>query len=152
MANLVNHIKDVFDASEAERPVPEKQPEKQEDSLYEINLLLGNLGMLGEKGTADILHVCQYLIEHEKSYSREVLVHLAEEKEELPKNLEQRMRRAMKKGLSNAAALAIEDYGNEILQTYAGYVFDFCNIREEMDYIKGIRAAKGRMIRGEYHM
>jgi len=55
------------------------------------------------------------------------------------------MGRAMKKGLSNAAALAIEDYGNEILQTYAGYVFDFRNIREEMDYIKGTRVGKGRV-------
>lgn len=141
MGNLVSHIKDMFDASEAEHAAPEKQA----DSLYEINLFLGNLGMLGEKGTADILSVCQYLIEQEEPYSREVLVRLAEEKQELPKNLEQRMRRAMKKGLSNVAALAVEDYGNEIVQTYAGYVFDFRNIREEMDYIKGTRVGKGRV-------
>lgn len=141
MGNLVSHIKDMFDASEAEGAAPEKQA----DSLYEINLFLGNLGMLGEKGTADILRVCQYLIEQEEPYSREVLVRLVEERQELPKNLEQRMRRAMKKGLSNVAALAVEDYGNEIVQTYAGYVFDFRNIREEMDYIKGTRVGKGRV-------
>lgn len=141
VSNLVTNIKDMCGASEAQT-LP---AEKQEDNLYEINLLLGNLGMLGEKGTADILRVCQYLIEHEELYSRDVLIRLAEEKQELPKNLEQRMRRAMKKGLSNAAALAIDDYGNEILQTYAGYVFDFKNIREEMDYIKGNSTGKGRV-------
>ena len=101
--------------------------------------------MLGEKGTSDILSVCQYLIEHDEEYSKEVLTRVAAEKLETSKNLEQRMRRAIKKGLTNVANLGIDDYSNEVFQVYANYVFDFKNIKDEMDFIKGSSSGGGRV-------
>ncbi len=141
MNSLVAGIKGMF----AETEEQSAKPERREDILREINVFLGLLGMLGEKGTADILCVCQYLIEHNEKYNREVLTRIAAEKLESSKNLEQRMRRAIKKGLANVANLGIDDYSNEVFQVYANYVFDFKNIKDEMDFIKGTSSGGGRV-------
>ena len=74
-----------------------------------------------------------------------MLTRVAAEKLETSKNLEQRMRRAIKKGLTNVANLGIDDYSNEVFQVYANYVFDFKNIKDEMDFIKGSSSGGGRV-------
>lgn len=140
MKNIVSNIRGIFEEEAAPASV-----KKNDGSAQEINLLLGLLGMLGEKGTPDILAICKYLDETGESYSKEVLVKVAENRGESPKNLEQRMRRAIKKGLVNVANLAIDDYSNEVFQIYAGYVFDFKNIKDEMEFIKGNSAGGGRV-------
>lgn len=141
MNSIVSNIKGMF----AETESPKQKHERKEDVLREINVFLGLLGMLGEKGTSDILSVCQYLIEHDEEYSKSVLTQVAAEKLETSKNLEQRMRRAIKKGLANVANLGIDDYSNEVFQVYANYVFDFKNIKDEMDFIKGNNSGGGRV-------
>ena len=141
MNSLVAGIRGMF----AETEELSRQPARREDVLREINVFLGLLGMLGEKGTSDIPSVCQYLIEHDEEYSKEVLTRVAAEKLETSKNLEQRMRRAIKKGLTNVANLGIDDYSNEVFQVYANYVFDFKNIKDEMDFIKGSSSGGGRV-------
>lgn len=115
------------------------------DLLSDINVFLGLLGMLGEKGTQDIQALCRYLIEHREEYNRDVLTRVAEAKGESPKNFEQRIRRAIKKGMTNVANLGIDDYSNEVFQVYANYVFDFKNIKEEMEFIKGNNTGGGRV-------
>ncbi len=49
------------------------------------------------------------------------------------------------KGLTNVANLGIDDYSNEVFQVYANYVFDFKNIKDEMDFIKGSSSGGGRV-------
>lgn len=141
MNSIVRDIKGMFE----EQAPRERDAVRPEDRLREINLFLGMLGMLGEKGTADILEVCRYLIEQNAKLDRDVLAKVAEAKGETSKNVEQRIRRAIKKGLNNVASLGVDDYGNEVFQVYANYVFDFKNIRDEMDHIKGKSAAGGRV-------
>lgn len=138
MNSIVTNIKGMFAAEEK----PQKEPE---DDLKEIHVFLGLLGMLGEKGTADILDICQYLIDNRIGYSKDVLCQVSGAKSEQPKNVEQRIRRAMKKGLTNVAHLGIDDFSNEVFQNYANYVFDFKNIKDEMDYIKGTGTGGGRV-------
>lgn len=141
MNSIVSNIRGIF--AEEERSKAQETP--KDDDVHEINLFLGLLGMLGEKGTADILSICQYLISSGAEYSRDVLVKVAEEKGETSKNLEQRIRRAIKKGLTNVANLGIDDYSNEVFQVYANYVFDFKNIKDEMEFIKGRSSGGGRV-------
>lgn len=141
MNSIVSNIRGIF--AEEERASAVELP--KEDALHEINLFLGLLGMLGERGTADIQSICQYLIDSDGEYSRDVLLKVAEARGETSKNLEQRIRRAIKKGLDNVARLAIDDYGNEVFQVYANYVFDFKNIKDEMEYIKGHSSSGGRV-------
>ena len=147
MNSIVSNIRGMFaeDALTQSTPVRENQSsvsQASEKSTREISLFLG---LLGEKGTADIIDVCRYLDQKGCSYQKEILIQVAQEKGETPKNLEQRIRRAIKKGLYNVAILGIEDYGSEVFQVYANYVFDFKNIKEEMEYIRGQREAGGRV-------
>ena len=138
--SIVNNIKGLFASEEA----PKRKTEEA-DELHEISIFLGQLGLMGEKGTADILSVCRFLIAHGGEYNREVLDRAAEEKGDTPKNIEQRMRRAIKKGLKNVANLALDDYGSEVVQVYAGYVFDFKNVKDEMEFVRGRSLSGGRV-------
>lgn len=143
MNSIVNNIKDMFAGGES--AAEEVQGRESDDPLREINMFLGLLGMMGEKGVADIQAVCRDLLAGGGEYTKEVLNRVAEEQDDSLKNVEQRMRRAIKKGMNNVAMLGIDDYGNEIFQVYANYVFDFKNLKDEMDYIKGNSAGGGRV-------
>ncbi len=150
MNSIVSNIRGMFAGEELSqnsvvRESRDSVSQSFEKTSRELRLFLGLLGMLGEKGTADIIDVCRYLDNKECGYQKEILIQVAEEKGETPKNLEQRIRRAIKKGLYNVAVLGIEDYGSEVFQIYANYVFDFKNIKEEMEYIRGQREAGGRV-------
>lgn len=139
LRQIMNNIKGMFDGD------AEPKPTEAQDPMHEINVFLGLLGMLGEKGTGDIIDVCAYVNAHGGIFTKESLAQVAEEKGDTSKNLEQRIRRAIKKGLSNVASLGIDDYGNEVFQVYANYVFDFKSIKDEMDRLKGITDLGGRV-------
>ena len=63
-----------------------------------------------------------------------------------PKTVQQRMRRAIKTGLTNLAHIGIEDYYNESFQEYSKGMFDFASVKAEMDYIKGKNKTGGKVI------
>ena len=108
------------------------------------------LGMNGEKGTADIIELCALLLKDGKEYSKEELEKTARKLGDTPKNVEQHIRRAIKKGLSNAANAGIEDYSGDVFQVYASYVFDFTCLKEEMNYRKGLAQTGGRANIGKF--
>jgi two-component system response regulator YcbB len=77
--------------------------------------------------------------------SKELLARTAELEGDTVKNVEQRIRRAIRKGLSNAAEAGMDDYGSEMFTVYAGYVFDFKTLKDEMNYIRGKARSGGRV-------
>ena len=145
MHKIVNNIKGVFEQSGDSFDDEENNDSVREDSLHSIKLFLAALGMMGEKGTSDILSVCQCITDNNLEYGKEVLDMVAAEREESRNNIEQHMRRAIKKGLNHVAHIAIDDYGNEVVQLYANYVFDFKMIKDEMDSITGKNYGGGRI-------
>jgi two-component system response regulator YcbB len=62
-----------------------------------------------------------------------------------PKSMDQRIRRAISKGLSNIAHLGIEDYMNEIFIMYSSSLFNFEEVKNEMDYIRGNKNYPGKI-------
>lgn len=140
MNSIMVNIRGMFEENQDSR-----NEKKAEDTMQEIHLFLGLLGMTGEKGTADIMDVCRYLEEHDESYTKDVLLQVAEKKGDSARNVEQRMRRAIKKGLNNVAIRGIDDYSSEVFQVYANYVFEFRDIKDEMDNIKGLTPGGGRV-------
>ncbi|MEG0292040.1 MAG: DNA-binding domain-containing protein [Anaerovoracaceae bacterium] len=118
---------------------------KKDDEMRMIKSFLGMIGILGEKGSADILKTCEYIIESKTEYNRETLIEVSKLIGEPQKNVEQRIRRTIKKGLTNVAAIAVDDFGNEVVDIYAGYVYDFVSIKDEMECIKGKSALGGRI-------
>ena len=53
-----------------------------------------------------------------------------------PKTMEQRIRRAAAIGMINIANLGIEDYMNETFIEYSNGLYNFEQIKQEMDYIR----------------
>jgi two-component system response regulator YcbB len=122
------------------------QPNKDiNSSLKEIKYILSILGMLGEKGTTDIIKICTYLIENKKSFSECNLEKLFICFGDSAEIVKQRIRRAIKNGLENMANLGIEDYGNETFSNYSNVLFDFTSVKAEMDHIKGLKKTGGKI-------
>ncbi|WP_027398988.1 DNA-binding domain-containing protein [Anaerovorax odorimutans] len=138
MANLLSNIKEMFGNTEIKE-------QSKPDKLKEIKYLLNMLGMLGEKGTGDILLICEYLMNKNSDYTHETIPEMCIQINENPKILKQRIRRAIKKGLINMAYLGIEDFYNDIFQNYSNVFFDFESVKKEMDYVRKKSLAGGQV-------
>ena len=143
MASVLSGIRSVMNTT---HPVsPSVSQDASEDSLSKIRKILGSVGMLGESGTKDIINVCQMMKRGHASYdSKTTLNAYAFSLGEDPKIVKQRIRRAVKRGLTNTAALGIEDYYSDIYEQYAHSLFNFDAIRSEMDLLRGKSAYGGR--------
>lgn len=138
------NIKKMFMA-EMRDPQPEKKEEKDNKKLRKQQYILNQLGMSGEKGSGDLLKICGYLCENQIPISQVNIGQLCEILSDNPKNMEQRIRRAIAVGMSNLAHLGIEDFMNETFTSYSGSLFPFEEIRAEMDYIRGKRKYGGKV-------
>lgn len=117
----------------------------QVDSTRSIKLIFSKLGIMGEKGTEDILAICNYMFEHNYTNFDFRVKDICNQLSDNPKAMEQRLRRAINKGLINLANIGIEDYMNEIFLAYSNSLYDFQNVKAEMDYIRGKRSAGGKI-------
>ncbi|MDF2676564.1 MAG: CheY-like receiver [Bacillota bacterium] len=115
------------------------------EKIKKIQQILNKLGMSGEKGAKDIIDICNYLIYNKKSMSHINIYELCNELSSNSKNMEQRIRRAINKGLSNIAYLGVEDYMNEIYITYSNSLFNFEEVKVEMDNIRGKSSSNGKI-------
>lgn len=113
--------------------------------MKRVQNALAQMGMSGEKGCADILRLCRYLLENQLDVSQMSVGQLCESLSDNPKNMEQRVRRAIAVGMANLAHLGIEDFMNDTFAQYSSTLFNFEELRAEMDYIRGRRAAGGKI-------
>ena len=133
MAEVLKGIRNVM--GDGSSPAP-AAPE--ENTVSKTRRVLGTLGMLGETGTKDIMAVMEMLIANGEKYTaRMTLDQYAESLNADSKIVKQRIRRAIKKGLTNVASLGVEDYYNDSFAEYANTLFNFEAVRSEMDLIRG---------------
>lgn len=59
--------------------------------------------------------------------------------------MEQRIRRAIARGLTNLAHRGMDNYMDEIFTRYSGTLFHFEEVRSEMEWIKGKKATRGKI-------
>lgn len=138
----LSNIKKMFMAEIADMP-----KEKKPDDGYgrKVQYILNRLGMSGEKGGDDIMRICQYLHSNKRPISQVSIGQLCDILSDAPKNMEQRIRRAIAVGMSNLAHLGIEDFMNDTFTAYSSTLFPFEEIRAEMDYIRGKRKYGGKV-------
>src|SRR6056297_415589 len=115
------------------------------DDSEQIKCILSRIGIMGEKGSEEILDICIYLIESKSSIMDFKLKDICDIIFDNPLAAEQRMRRAINKGLSNVANLGLEDYLNETFTRYSNRMFSFQEVRREMNYIRGKSQNQGRI-------
>ncbi|MFZ5969145.1 MAG: response regulator [Bacillota bacterium] len=127
--------------------VKEASPSTDKDKIKRV---LSQLGIIGESGSNDIVEMILLLFEQDHE-TRERL--LGQKMSELYEMLnerykreydvtynvgatEQRIRRTINKALRNIANLGIEDYSNDVFVKYSNTVFDFKEVRKQMNYAR----------------
>ena len=125
-----------------------------------IKNTLVDLGIFNEQGGSDILNIISILIEkrdlsgtkfHKYNIGN---IYLELQEKYLREGnmgssniraIEQRVRRTIQQAMDNISTLGIEDFGNYKFEKYSSRLFDFKEIKTNMDYIRGKREYKGRV-------
>ncbi|OWZ82856.1 hypothetical protein CDO51_11865 [Natranaerobius trueperi] len=117
--------------------------EQQNNSAKEIKDILIKLGVMGEKGSKEIIDICNYVLEHNIDLMNVTLKELFKNFTDNPKSMEQRIRRTISVAMSNIANLGIEDFMNEIFIEYSSTLFHFEQVKKKMDYIRNKSSEDG---------
>ena len=127
----------------AGREAPASRPDPAQLRRRKLTHILSQLGMAGEKGSKDITDLCLILLEEGSNVSQTGVSALCARLPGPPKSTEQRIRRAVERGLSHIASLGLEDYNNEYFLRYASRLFPFHEVRAEMAFQQG-KGPRGR--------
>ncbi len=149
---VINIIKSVTEKINLKKQISMVQeifgtPHKIQDSpifnyTEQIQLTLSNLGILGEKGGHDILDICNECIKIESNEPWETLSEVLNSKSKV---LKQRIRRAIIVGLKNISHIGIEDNLSEVFIKHSNTLFDFQEVRLEMEKLRGCSPTGGRV-------
>lgn len=102
-----------------------------------LRTILQRLGIIGDIGSRDIIMIVNYLVKNPNQIDDLTLNELCSKFSDSPKSMEQRIRRTASTGMVNLAHLGIEDYSNDIFTEYSNTLYNFKQVRKEMDYIRG---------------
>ncbi|MDW7670403.1 MAG: DNA-binding domain-containing protein [Bacillota bacterium] len=130
---------------EARSPVPPSY-----DVRNDIRKILAPLGIMGEAGCQDLIEMVFWMTapgdrlsvhaRYKLSDAYQMLQEMYARQNGLSINqstIEQRVRRAIKSALKNLANLGIENYYDDIFVRYSAILFEFGEVRREMDFEKG---------------
>lgn len=124
-----------------------------------LNQIMVDLGILGDLGGRDILNICLMLhADKQLSESLEELqlndiLKILQSKYSAEshsftsdvKAIEMRIRRTVGKAMKNIAAMGIEDFSNEKFSLYGSSLFDYADIKAEMDFLRGKGSYSGKI-------
>ena len=133
-------IQNVFQSQQTGQTAMATKDDPRELWRRRLQYNLSQLGMMGEKGSSDVIDLCLYLMEENITASQIGMGNLCSKLSDNPKTTEQRIRRAVERGLAHIASLGLEDYNNEFFSQYAAQLFPFQEVRAEMSAQQG----KGR--------
>lgn len=126
-------------------PPASTSDESEKEYVIKLKKILHKLGIMTEKGSRDIITLVKYLVENESEMDDITLNQLCKQFSDNPKSMEQRVRRTAGIGMVNLANLGLEDYSNETFITYANSLYNFEQVRREMDYIRGKSEKRGNV-------
>lgn len=141
ISQKLNQIQSIFSSGNT----PISVEKNNEDSIAGIKRVMQKIGILGEVGTQDIIKIAKYLIDNNKTMADFTVKELCAKFTDNPKTMEQRIRRTATVGMVNLANLGIEDYMNEIFIEYSNGLYNFEQLKIEMDYIRGKSNKRGKV-------
>lgn len=142
MKRALSSMQNIFAAS-MQDVMPKAPAQKKEPAhITKAKDILQRLGIIGEIGSKDIINVVDYMITHRDIASDMTLTELCAQFSDTPKSVEQRIRRTANTAMVNLAHLGLEDYSNDTFMEFSNTLFNFEQIRTEMDHIRG-RNLKG---------
>lgn len=129
---------------------------KQEESIEQaIEAVLSDIGIISEPGAKNLIELVIRVLDLKRrdrnsQYKlQEIYIEIANEESVTinirtnPSTIEQRIRRIIQKSLVNIAEFGIDDYYNPTFMEYSSLLFDFTQVKQEMNYIQGNSDRKG---------
>ena len=141
MNKKLEKIQSLFSGSTVEL----KESKTIDDNVAGIKRVMQRMGILGEAGSQDIINAAQHLINNNLSMSDITVIDLCSNFMDNPKTMEQRIRRTATAGMVNLANIGIEDYMNEVFVEYSNGLYNFEQIKVEMDFIRGKGKKRGKV-------
>ena len=138
MKRTFSQIQKFFDGGS-----PKEEPKKDMDNR--IKEVMKSIGIMGEIGSKDIISIVKFLIDSEKSMNDYTIKELCAKFTDNPKSMEQRIRRTATVGMVNIANIGIEDYMNETFTEYSNGLYNFEQVKREMDSIRGKSKRGGKI-------
>ncbi len=135
MKRMVRKMQNIF--MEDTSPATETVPDNSEQIENSLRTILTRIGIIGDIGSKDIISIVKYLVDHQDNADSLTVSDLCSHFCDTPKSMEQRIRRTAFNGLVNLAHLGLEDYSNEIFVDYSSTLYNFEQVRREMDFIRG---------------
>lgn len=140
MNRKLNQIQSLFTQGQSNQKL-----EKANNSFEGVKRVMQRVGIVGEVGSQDIINIVKYLHDTKQNMSDLTVKELCSHFTKQVKTMEQRIRRTATVGLINLANLGIEDYMNEIFTEYSNGLYNFEQIKIEMDYIRGKGKKRGKV-------
>jgi two-component system response regulator YcbB len=151
MAKAIYTFESVMKSMNISRQSGPVKKVEEYDERTKLKKVLAQLGVLGEAGCQDIIEIVLWLNkkglpqdDNQTSYKLFQAFNYLKEKYETEQHIqintgaiEQRIRRAIKGALKNLASIGIEDYYDDIFVSYSAALFDFSEVRKEMDFERG---------------
>ncbi|SNS28823.1 two-component system, response regulator YcbB [Anaerovirgula multivorans] len=164
----INVIKGVCQTLQLERSVAmikdavfhierEKQTNVQDNWREQIDYIFTDIGIIGESGCKDLIKLIEEIVSLKKkkkssNYQLQDIYQQIAEEERLLNNtvihartIEQRIRRTILKALENIAALGNDDYYNSKFIEHSGVLFDFKQVKQEINHINNSREDRGKI-------
>ena len=137
MHRTIGKVQSLFETEFSENGRQSDNPSPQSENFpSRLTNVLQKLGIIGELGSKDIITLITWLHDRSETLEKQTLGRLLSQFSENPKSVEQRIRRAASTGLVNLAHLGLEDYSNDVFTEFSNTLYNFEQVRREMDYIR----------------
>ena len=137
MHRTIGKVQSLFETEFYENGRQSDNPSPQSENFQSrLTNVLQKLGIIGELGSKDIITLITWLHDRSETLEQQTLGRLLSQFSENPKSVEQRIRRAASTGLVNLAHLGLEDYSNDVFTEFSNTLYNFEQVRREMDYIR----------------
>lgn len=148
LTNLLNSFESaILNVRHGQQVFPATQSPAK-DLRKDIRKILATLGIMGEAGCQDIIEIVFWMTEPSSEYVHKPQNFKLTDAYQMlqktysdqtgqdinPSAIEQRVRRAIKSALKNLANLGIENYYDDTFVRYSSILFEFGEVRREMDY------------------
>jgi two-component system response regulator YcbB len=117
---------------------------KPDHEIQIIKNIMLRVGIMGEVGSKDLIDITVFLIRNNEEIDNYTLRELCNKFTDNPKSMEQRIRRTISRGMNNIANLGVEDYMNDVFVEYSTGLFNFEQVKKEMDYIRKKSSDRGK--------
>ena len=137
MHRTIGKVQSLFETEFSENGRQSDNPSPQSENFQSrLTNVLQKLGIIGELGSKDIITLITWLHDRSETLEQQTLGRLLSQFSENTKSVEQRIRRAASTGLVNLAHLGLEDYSNDVFTEFSNTLYNFEQVRREMDYIR----------------